>query len=325
MNISIALNRYDRHVPFFNGTVPLPKGLEITPLEVGESAMNRDGTDRHVRGLTDLEFDAVEMSLSSFIMAVARNPDLPLVGVPVFPRRFFSAGQMYVSARSGIEKPADLAGKRIGVHAFQVTLSVLAKGDLKLDYGVDWRSIRWVAMKPEVVPIAFGPEVRLETMAKGKDMGVMLCEGEIDALFSPQPRKAMLDRPQDYRRLFPDVRAEQRRYFKAHGCYPIMHVMVVKRSVVEKRPELPRELIGMFDAAKRLAYEFYDDSNYSLLVDGRRWLEMERADFGADPWPNGFAANRRNLAQFIGYSHDQQLIERPFPPEALFHPSTHGT
>ena len=51
MRLTIALNRYDRHVPFFNGTVPVPPGLEIHALEIGESSLNRDGTDRHERGL----------------------------------------------------------------------------------------------------------------------------------------------------------------------------------------------------------------------------------------------------------------------------------
>lgn len=325
MRITIALNRYDRHVPFFNGTVPLPPGLEIAPLEVGESAMNRDGTDRHERGLNHLEFDVVEMSLSSFIMAVARDPKLSLVGVPVFPRRFFSAGQIYVNARSGIEKPADLAGKRIGLHAFQVTLSVLAKGDLGLDYGFDWRTSRWVCMKKEVVPIDLGKDVDVSLMPAGKDMGLMLCSGEIDALFSPQPRKSMLERPAEYRRLFPDVRAEELRYFKKHGYYPIMHVMAMKRELLERRPALARELIGMFDAAKATAYSYYDDSNYSLLVDARTYYEQERRDFGPDPWPNGFKANQLNLDRFIGYSHDQRLIPERFPASRLFHDSTLDT
>ena len=44
-------------------------------------------------------------------------------------------------------------------------------------------------------------------MAKGKDMGMMLCDGEVDALISPQPRQSMLARPDRYRRLFPDAHA----------------------------------------------------------------------------------------------------------------------
>lgn len=325
MELTFALNRYDRHVPFFNDTVRPPNGITVKPLEVGESSVYRDGTDRHERMLRHLAFDVAEMSLSTFIMAVARDPDLPLVGVPVFPRRFFSAGQIYVGARSGIASVRDLVGRKVGLHSFQTTLSVLGKGDLKLEFGVAWENIRWVCMRPEIVPIDLGSDVELEVMAQGKDMGVMLCDGEIDALISPQPRASMLARPQEYRRLFPDARAEEVRYFRKYGFYPIMHLVVVKRTLAERYPELPREILRMFEDAKRLAYEYYDDSNYSLLIDGRTAFEQQRQDFGPDPWPNGFANNRANLAQFIGYSYDQRLIGSMLSPERLFHPSTHDS
>jgi len=325
MELTIAINRYDRHVPFFNDTVSPPKGVTFKSLEVGESSIYRDGTDRHERMLKHLAFDVAEMSLSSFIMAVARDPDIPLVGVPVFPRRFFSVGQMYVNAKSRIETPKDMIGRKVGLHSFQTTLSVLGKGDLKLEYNIPWERIRWVCMRSEIIEVDLGHDVNVEVMPKGKDMGMMLCDGEIDALISPQPRTSMLARPDRYRRLFPDVRAEEVRYFMKYGFYPIMHLVVLKRELAEKFPELPRELLRMFDDAKKLAYDYYADSNYSLLVDGRALYEQQQKDFGVDPWPNGFKSNRKNLEQFIGYSHDQRLIASPIPAERLFHPSTHDT
>jgi 4,5-dihydroxyphthalate decarboxylase len=325
VQLTIAINRYDRHVPFFNDTVRAPKGITFKPLEVGESSVYRDGTDRHERMLTQLAFDVAEMSLSSFIMAVARDANLPLVGIPVFPRRFFSAGQMYANADAGILAPSDLIGRKVGLHAFQTTLSVLGKGDLKLEYGVPWEQIHWICMRPEVVPVDLGRDVEVEVMPAGKDMGLMLCEGEIDALISPQPRASMLARPDRYRRLFPDAHAEEVRYFRTHGFYPIMHLVVLKRDLAERFPELPRELQRMFEEAKKLAYDYYADSNYSLLVDARMLYEQQQKEFGADPWPNGFKSNRRNLERFIGYSHDQRLIASPFPAERLFHQSTHDT
>ena len=325
MNVTLAINRYDRHVPFFMGTLPQPTGLTLTPLEVGESIPFRDGGERHLRMLNHLEFDIAEMSLASFIMSVERDPTLPLVGIPIFPRRFFTAGQVYVGSNSGIEKPADLNGRKVGVHAFQVTMSVLAKGDLNLDYGVDWRTISWHSMRPELVPIDLGDDVSCSPIGKGKDIGNMLCDGEIDALISPQPRQSMLDRPGDYRRLFPDVQAEEVRYIKTHGFWPIMHLMVMKKELAEKHPDLPCELIDLFDEAKRQAYQFYDDSNYALLVDARLTIERERQLFGADPMPNGLAANKKNLDRFIGYCHDQRLIKAPYEAERLFHPATYAT
>jgi len=325
MDLTLALNRYDRHIPFFMGTLPPIDGVNLVPLEVGESSAFRDGTERHQRMLDDLEFDIAEMSLSSFIIAVDRNPDLPLVGLPIFPRRFFTAGQVYVSAKSDIEALGDLNGRRVGVHAFQVTMSVLGKGDLGLDYGVDWKTIDWHCMKPELVPVDLGSDVSVGVIPDGKDIGNMLCDGEIDALISPQPRKSMLSRPGDYRRLFPDVRAEEVRYFTTHGYWPIMHLMVMKRDLADKLPDLPGQLMETFDEAKRQAYGFYDDSNYSLMADARLALEGERRDFGDDPWTNGLAANRKNLERFIGYSHDQRLIAAPYPAERLFHESTHAS
>lgn len=322
MELSIALNRYDRHVPFFNGTVTPPDGITLKALEIGESMPFRDGTDRHSRLLNDLEFDIGEMGLSSFVMAVARNPDLPMVGIPVFPRRFFSMGQIYVNPDAGIEEPADLSGKKVGVHSFQTTLSVLAKGDLTLEFGVRWEDIDWYCMRGEVVPVEIGDDVVVEVIAPGKDIGVMLMDGEIDALISPQPRKSMLAEPDRYRRLFPDPIAEDVRYFKKYGFYPIMHLMTVRRELVEARPDLPMEIVRMCEQAKDLAWSYYDDSNYSLLAWSRNALENQTARLGADPWTSGFAANCKNLEQFIGYSHDQRLIDAPYPAEKLFHAST---
>ena len=105
--ISVALDRYDRHMPFFDGTVALPAGLkELNVLQVGQHGALRDGSYRHERMLRDGEFDAAETSLASYI--VARSRGLPFTAIPVFPRRLFSQGQIFVHVRSGIEKPADL-------------------------------------------------------------------------------------------------------------------------------------------------------------------------------------------------------------------------
>lgn len=325
MELTIALNRYDRHVPFFNDTLEAPPGITLKPLEIGESMPFRDGTDRHSRLLNDLEFDIGEMGLSSFVMAVARDPNLPIVGIPSFPRRFFSAGQIYVNLDAGIQSPADLNGKRVGVHSFQTTLSVLAKGDLKLEFGVKWEDIDWHCMRGEVVPVDLGDDVSVQVIPSDKDIGHMLMDGEIDALISPQPRKSMLAAPDRYRRLFDEPRAEEIRYFKKYGFYPIMHVMTLKRELADDRPELPRALMEMHDAAKTLAYSYYDDSNYSLLAWSRNALEDQRTALGSDPWTSGFAANQKNLEQFIGYSHDQRLIDAPYPAERLFHESVLDT
>ena len=106
LDLSIALERYDRHVPFFMGSVPAPDGLTLRPYEVGMAPPRRDGVDRHRRFLEGKEFDIAETSLSSHVIATSRGA--PFVGIPVFPRRLFSQNHIFVNVDSGIEQPRDL-------------------------------------------------------------------------------------------------------------------------------------------------------------------------------------------------------------------------
>jgi 4,5-dihydroxyphthalate decarboxylase len=101
--ITIALDRYDRHFPFFDGTVKAPDGFSYRALQVGQSDHLRDGTDRHGQMIKHQAFDVSEFSMSTFLMAIDRG--LPLIGIPVFPRRLFSQSCMFVRADSDIEHP----------------------------------------------------------------------------------------------------------------------------------------------------------------------------------------------------------------------------
>ena len=122
--ITIAISYYDRHVPFFDGTVQA-EGIDLNVLIVGQSDRQRDGEDRHERMLQKAEFDVAEISLSSYLMAKSRS--MPFTAIPVFPRRLFSMSQMWVRADAGIDSPNDLIDRKVGLSTFQTTLSVLAK------------------------------------------------------------------------------------------------------------------------------------------------------------------------------------------------------
>ena len=133
LKLTIALSQYDRHIPFFDGTVK-PEGIDLKVLEVGQSTPLKHGSDRHGRMLRKGEFDICELSLSSYLMAKSRGK--PFTAIPVFPRRLFSLSQMWVNVNAGINSPKDLIDRRVGLSTFQTTLSVLAKGDLQSEYGV---------------------------------------------------------------------------------------------------------------------------------------------------------------------------------------------
>jgi len=320
--LSIALELYERHMPFFTGQIEAPQGIDLKVLEIGETLERRHGLDRHHRMLRDLEFDICEMSLGSYILGLSRDPDFPMVGIPVFPRRYFSASQIYINANSGIEKPQDLVGRNVGITAFQVTLSVLAKGDLKRDYGVDWRDINWHCMRTEQLPVEFPDGVSVQRMPENTEIGEMLVKGEIDAMICPQPPARSLNSlaaaGDSIRRLFSDPEAEDERYFKKYGYFPVMHLLAMRRDSYEKSPELATALIYMWNRSKDIAYQYYEDPAYALLAWTSNIYKAQQKRMGRDLWPSGIAANRDNLETFLGYCDDQGLMDRTLTVDDLF-------
>ena len=312
---TLALSHYDRHIPLFDGSVQAD-GVELQVLEVGQSNPLKHGQDRHERMLQKGEFDICELSLSSYLIAKSRG--LAFTAIPVFPRRLFSLSQMWVNANAGIKSPRDLIGKRVGLSTFQTTLSVLAKGDLQSEYDVPWRQIDWYISKDEAVPLKPMSGVKMQLLKPGQRIGVMLENGEIDALMVPHPPKEALRGGGNIHRLFADPKAEEAKYFKKNGYYPIMHVVAFKDAVLGKNPWLAKSIASAFDKAKAACMEYYDDPNWSRFVWGRHLFEEERAAFGDDPWPHGIKKNRANLERFIGYSLDQGLMEKKLSVEELF-------
>ena len=315
--ITIALDRYDRHIPFFMGLVKPPAGIEIEALEVGMVPPRRDGIDRHRRMLVDQEFDVAEVSLVSYILA--RQRGVPLIAVPTVPRRLFSQNHIFVNADAGITSPQDLAGKRVAIWAFQVTMSVLTKGDLQEEYGLSWRDVTWVTEQPEEIPSDAGA-ANIERMPEGKTGAEMVLSGEVDAYIDPHPPEEIFT-DKHVRRLFDDTPAECRKYWQKHGYYPVMHLLAIKEGSIEKYPDLPGEIMQLWDNARDQAYEFYEDHNFTVLPFGRYAFDNDINFFKSELWPSGLSANRKNLERFIGYMVDQELLEGPIPLETLFHES----
>jgi 4,5-dihydroxyphthalate decarboxylase len=122
------------------------------------------------------------------------------------------------------------------------------------------------------------------------------------------------------RRLFADPRAEDLRYFRKNGFFPIMHVVAFKNEILEKYPDAARSLFAAFEEAKTLCREFYADPNWSWLAWGRQAFEDQQKLLGDDPWPYGLEKNRANLERFAGYSLDQGLMAQQMALEELFLP-----
>lgn len=320
--ITLAVAHYDRHVPFLDGSVA-PAGVDLNMIEVGHTSNGRHGTGRHRRMLQDGEFDACEISFSSYLMAVARG--LPFTGIPVVPRRLFSQSLLYTRVDSPLAGPEDLVGKRVGVNTYQTTLSVLAKGDLQHAHGVPWKEITWVINHDETIPFDPPAGVKIERAdTRGRKVYELLLDGELDALLLPHPPRFLTSGVPKIRRVFGDVRAVEVDYYRRFGYWPIMHFVIFREDVVERHPWLPRSMYDAYLAAKEHLASYYSDPNWSSLAWAPQYREEEQAIFG-DPWQHGLAANRTNIERFMTYSHEQGLIPAPYPPERLFHESVLDT
>jgi 4,5-dihydroxyphthalate decarboxylase len=126
------------------------------------------------------------------------------------------------------------------------------------------------------------------------------------------------------RRLFPDPAGAEWEYHARTGIFPIMHTLVIRREVYEQHRWLARELVKACEQAKAMGLAGLGETAALRYALPWLWAEVERtrAALGDDWWPYGLEANRRTLATFLGYSHEQGLADRRYEPEELFAPET---
>lgn len=311
--ISVAIGSYDRHAPLLERAVAHPE-FAFEFVEADQSGVQ----GRHERFLHAAAWDAAELSLSSYLVAIDQG--LPVGAVPIFPRRLFSQSQLYKNVDAGINGPADLAGKRVGLNSFQTTLSVLAKGDLAHYYGVPWKDITYVTSRGEAVAVEPPAGVTIERVATRQQLEEELVAGSIHALFSPSPPRPFLDGHPKVAHLFSDPAAEEERHLAVTGYFPIMHVIAYRKESAARYPALPCALFTVFEQARELARRRWNDPNWSLLMWGAREMARQGQLTARDPWTNGLDANRKNIEDFTQYSLEQGLIRRRPSPSELFAP-----
>lgn len=319
LSITLACWDYDRVRALQDGTVT-PEGVDL-------NFVNLPVEETFFRMLRYREFDAAEMSLSSYCMSLMRD-DPAFIALPVFPSRFFRHSCIFVSAKSGIEKPQDLAGKRIGVPEFQMTAPVWIRGILQDEYGVDPANPIYFTGgeeepgRDEKLKLSLPSRFQLTPIPAGKTLSQMLADGEIDALHTARAPSTFYSRPGDVRRLFADPTALEKDYFARTRIFPIMHVVVLRRDIYDVNRWLARTLYKAFDEAKRIAQDglAITAALKTMLPFQIDQLEQVRREMGDDWWPYGLEHNRHVLEAFLRYHHEQGLSFRQLRPEELFAP-----
>ena len=321
LRLTLACWDYDRTRALLDARVQ-PDGIDLNYL-------NLPVEETFFRMLRHKEFDAAEMSLSSYVMSLS-TPDRPFIAIPVFPSRFFRHSCIYVHTASGIAEPADLIGKRVGTPEYQMTAAVWIRGILSDEYGVPINSVHYFTGgeeepgRPEKLPLDLPPDIRVERIGPAQTLSSMIARGEIDALYTARMPSSVRSGDGRVRRLFEDFGPIERDYFRRTGIFPIMHTVVVRRDVYERDRWVAQSLYKAFRAAQRETYE--DLAQTAALKTMLPWLtshvEETRREMGDDFWPYGMEPNRHALTTFLRYSHEQGLAKQLLQPEQLFAPET---
>ncbi len=270
------------------------------------------------------EFEVAEIGFSPFLIALSRGPT-PYVAVPVFLSRTFRHSAVYIRSDRGIEGPADLRGKCIGVPEYQMSAVMWFRGFLRDQCGIEPKDINWVQAGlenpgrrdkfplnlPDGFPLVSRNDVSLSRL---------LADGELDGVISARTPSCYVDGHPLVRRLYPDYRAAERDYYKTTGIFPIMHALGIRRDVYDNNRWLAASLYKAFLKAKRLAdAEFVETTALKI---GLPWVTAEYEAtanvMGTNFWSYGVDANRETLATMARYSYEQGLAVRLVDVDEMF-------
>ncbi len=320
LQLSIGITDNPRTWPIIDGTVK-PDGIDLMPTVLHPSEL-------FWRQLHFAEFAVAEMSCSSFMIALGRG-DTRFVGLPIFTtRRFFHTG-ILVARKAGIDKPADLKGKRVGVPEYQQTAALWARGVLQHEFGVTPADIEfWMERTPEkshggATGFTPPPGVVVKQIPADKSIGSMMLAGELDAALHYLSGRNLVDRSRadlashpDFKYLFPDPVAEGIRYYRKTGLFPINHQAVVRRDIFDKEPWAVLNLLKAFNRANHIA-----DAQRLEHIDYHLATGLLSGDAKTPLLLHGVKANRKVIETIAQYSLEQGLTQRLIKVEELYAPN----
>ncbi len=318
--VSLAGVDYDRTRAIFDGRVRI-KGCETIPL-----AMSPEETFH--RAFRYREFDISELSLSNYMILASQGLN-HYTAIPVFPARQFRHSSIYIRTDRGIDRPEDLRGKVVGVPEYQMTAALWVRGILRHEYGVEAASLCWrnggleQPGRKQKSTLTLPADVELAAIPATETLSQHLDEGKIDALVSALAPSCFGRNPR-VRRLFQDYRGAEEDYFRRTGIFPIMHVVGIRKTLLEAHPWLAVNTYAAYLEAKRLCY--LDLEKIGHLFTTLPWpvaeLERARSLMGQDFWSYGLEQNARVIDAATGYAFEQGLTARRLGADDLFAAST---
>jgi 4,5-dihydroxyphthalate decarboxylase len=316
LKVTIATTDYDHFRDFRLGAVAA-EGIEHNWLNLGHH-------ECFARFTANREFDLSELSLAKFATQVTRQ-DGDIIGLPVVCSRLFRFSSFYVNRRSRIRTVKDLVGRKIGSPEWAHSAAVYMRGWMHNDMGVRLTDVHWIQAganapgREEKVEIDLPQGVKLTRVAD-KSLSELLAVGEIDCAIIARPPTCFLEGHPDVVRLFPDYLEMEEEYYDRTRVWPIMHIIAMRKQIVDEHPWAARNLFNAFQESKRRSVERLLDpavSRYPLA-----WLptyaRRMRDLFGGDPFPYGIEENRATWEQMALYTWQQGIAHRQFRPEEIF-------
>jgi 4,5-dihydroxyphthalate decarboxylase len=316
LRLSIATTDYDHFRDFRLGSVRA-QGIEHVWSVLSHHEV-------FARFTAHREWDVAELSIAKFAAQVTRD-NADIVGLPVVCSRLFRFSSFYVNRNSGIRTVQDLAGKKIGSPEWAHSAAVYMRGWMQDEAGVKLTDVDWyqaganAAGREEKIELNLPDGVSLTRVAD-KSLSELLAEGEIDCAIIARPPTSFLQGHPDVVRLYPDYQGMERDYYGRTGIWPIMHIIAMKRAILEENPWVARNLYNAFLESKQRSVERLLDpavSRYPLP-----WLATYgrdvTAEFGGDPFPYGVEPNRSTVDQLLRYAHEQGIAHRLATADEVF-------
>jgi 4,5-dihydroxyphthalate decarboxylase len=316
LHLSIATEDYDHFRDFREGTVRA-QGIEHTWLmpELHEI---------FARFTANREWDVSELSFAKFSTQVTR-PEPDILALPVVASRSFRFSAFYVNRNSKIRTPQDLKGKRVGSPEWAHTAAVYMRGWLQDEAGVKLTDVDWYQAgtnqpgRTEKVELSLPAGMRL-TRVEDKSLSEMVANGEIDCALVARPPDCFVNKHPDVERLFPNYLEMEEKYYARTKVWPIMHVIAIKKQIIDEHPWVAGSLYNAFNESKNRSVARLVEQSVSrypvawLSTYARRMRDL----FGGDPFPFGIAENRPTFEQFLRYVHEQGIAHRHAQVDEIF-------
>ncbi|SDV50601.1 4,5-dihydroxyphthalate decarboxylase [Chitinasiproducens palmae] len=282
--LSAMMGTYGKTRPLKDGTLQSPLlELAFAPVDTAQKAF-KDVVRRE-------QYDVSELAIITYLQAFEAGK--PYLLLPFVMNGNFHHGSVWCRDDATFG-PTDLAGKRVAMRAYTQTTPTWVRGLLADEYGMRLEEVRWLSQEGAHVE-GYDEPPWVSRLDPGTDLETLLRTGEVDAIIaggglSKEPGiRPLLDAPAD----------AAARWYARTGIVPINHVVTIRQSVADGRPDLVREL-------------------YGLLLESRTRDTAYVPAQQPDLQPTGFEALAPALTLAVRYAYEQRLIKRMFSLGELY-------